>query len=71
MFFQDPNLDEINIRGSISIENISLSRNCDIKTTNAKSVTDASIWLMFISENSDSLEIAEHSLFNSPIIIHR
>ena len=28
---------------SISMENISFSRNCDIKTTNAKSVTDASI----------------------------
>ena len=46
----------------ISIENISFSRNCDIKTTNAKSVTDASILVMFISKNSDTLEIAEHSL---------
>ena len=26
---------------------------------------------MFISKNSDTLEIAEHSLFNSPIIIRR
>ena len=30
---------------------------------------DASIWVMFISKNRDTLEIAEHSLFNSPIII--
>ena len=57
--------------GSISIENISFSRNCDIKTTNAKSVTDHSIWVAFISKNSVTLEIAEHSLFNSPIIIRR
>ena len=52
--------------GSISIENISFSRNCDIKITNAKSVTDATIWVMFISKNSDTLEIAEHSLFKGP-----
>ena len=32
---------------------------------------DASIWVVFISKNSDKLEIAEHSLFNSPIIIRR
>ena len=30
---------------------------------------DASIWVKFISKNSDMLEIAEHSLLNSPIII--
>ena len=38
---------------------------------NAKSVTDASVWEMFISKNIDTLEMAEHSLFNSPIIIRR
>ena len=52
---------------SISIENISFSRNSDIKTTNAKSVKDTSIRVTFI----DMLEIAEHSLLNSPIIIPR
>ena len=52
--------------GSISIENISFSKNCDNKITNAKSVTDATIWEMFISKNSDTLEIAEHSLFKGP-----
>ena len=59
------------MHGSILIENISLSRNCDIKTTNTKSVTDASIWVMFIFKDSDTLEI-ENSLLNSPtsIIIH-
>ena len=57
------------MRGSISMENIFFSRNCDIKITNTKSVTDASIRVMFISKISDTLEIAEHSLFNSPIII--
>ena len=59
------------MRGCISIENISFSRNCDIKITNAKSITDSSIWVMFISKYSDTLEIAEHSLFNSPIVILR
>ena len=59
------------MRGSISIENITFSRNCDNKITNAKSITDASIWAMFISKNSDTFKIAEHSLFNSHIIIHR
>ena len=36
-----------------------------------RSVTDASVWLilMFISKNSDTLEIAKLSLFNYPIII--
>ena len=54
-------LDEQNyVHGSISIENTSFSRNSDIKTTNVKSVTDASIWVMFISKNSDTLE-KEHS----------
>ena len=31
---------------------------------------DASIWVMFISKNSDTLDI-EHILLKSPIIIHR
>ena len=34
------------MHGSISIENDSFSRYCDIKTTNAKSVTDTSIWVI-------------------------
>ena len=42
---------------SISIENKSFSRNCDIKTANAKSVMDAFIWVMFFIKNSDTLEI--------------
>ena len=33
-----------------------------------QSVTDASIWVKFISKISNTLEI-EHSLLNSPIII--
>ena len=57
------------MRGSIAIENMLFSRNYDINITNAKSITDDSIWVMFISKISDMLEIAEHSLFNSPIII--
>ena len=36
-----------------------------------KGIMDASIFVMFISKNSDTLEIAEHSLFNSPFIIRR
>ena len=69
--FSRPLLKRSNIHGSISIENISFSRNRDIKITIAKSVTDASIWVMFITKNSDTLEIEEHILFNSPIIIRR
>ena len=49
----------------------SIQKHIDIKTTNAKSVTDASIWVMFISKHSDTLEIAEHILLNSFIIIRR
>ena len=49
------------MRGSISIENISFSRNCDDKIANAKSVMDASIWVVFIPQNRDMIEIAEHS----------
>ena len=56
------------MQGSLSIENISFSRNCDIKTTNAKSVPYASIWVMFISKISGTPEI-EHCLLKSPIII--
>ena len=59
------------MRGSILIENMSFSRNCDIKITNAQRVAGASIWVMFISKNSNTLEIAQHSLFYSPIIIRR
>ena len=47
------------------------SRNCDIKITNEKSVMDASFWVMFSSKNSDTVDIVEDSLFNSPIIIRR
>ena len=55
--FSRPLLAQTCIHLSISIENISLSRNCDIKTINAKSVTDASIWVMRISKNSDTLKV--------------
>ena len=56
-FFSRPLFEQINMQISILIEAILFSRNCDNKTTNAKSVKDASIWLMFISKNSDTLEI--------------
>ena len=46
---------------------ISISSDCDIKITNAKGVTDASIWVMFTSRNT--LAIAGQSLFNFPIVI--
>ena len=55
------------MRRSISIKNIWFARNCDIETTNAKSVMDASIWVMFISKNKDTFEIAEHSLL--PVLL--
>ena len=47
------------MHGSISIENISFSRNCYIKSK--KSVTDASVWLKCISKNSNT-HVIEHSL---------
>ena len=49
-------------------KHVVFSRNCDINITNAKSITDASIWVKFICKNSDTLEI-EHCLLNAPIII--
>ena len=55
------------MQGSISIENTSFLRHCDIRITNGKSVTDASILEMFLSKNSDMLEIAEHGLIISII----
>ena len=69
--FSRPLLEGNYMHGSISIENISFPRNWDIKITNANSVTDASVWAMFISANSDTLKIAKHSLFSSPINICR
>ena len=54
--FSRPLLQRNYIRGSISINIISFSRNCDIKQK-MKSVTDACIWVMLISINSDTLEI--------------
>ena len=62
-YFSRPLLERSYMHEFISIENISFSRNCDIKITNAKSITNASIWVMFISTNSDMLEIVEHSRF--------
>ena len=61
------------MRGSIEAlwQKKSFSRNCDIKITNAKSVTDTTIWVMFIFKNSETLEIVEHSKFNSPNVIPR
>ena len=41
-----------------------------LKQQIVKSPTDASIWVMFISKNSNMLEI-KHSLFHSHIIINR
>ena len=50
--FSRPLFERNYMHGSISIENISFSRNCDIKITNAKSTTDASTWVIFISTNN-------------------
>ena len=59
--FSRPLLERNCMHGSILIENMSFSRNCDIKTTNVKRVMDASIWVMFISKISNTPEI-EHDL---------
>ena len=60
------------MRGSISIENISFSR----KWYNYK--CEERHWRFYLvnvylleTKNSDTLDIAEHGLFNSPIIIRR
>ena len=42
-----------------------------MKTSNSKSVMNASIWVVYISKYSDMLEEVEHSLFNSPFILRR
>ena len=56
MFFSRPLLERNYMYGSISIEIKSFSKQCDIKTTNAKSVTDASIWVVFISKKATRLK---------------
>ena len=50
------------MHGSISKENISFSRNFNIKSTNAKCHA-----CFYLGRNSDTLEI-EHCLLNSPIM---
>ena len=58
--------------GSILLENIPFSRNCDTKINKSKSVTDASPLEVFISKKCDTLEIKLSQLIiNSPIIIPR
>ena len=52
----------------ISIENISFSRNCDIKTTKCEESHRCFYLGKAYSRNSYTVEI-EHSLLNSPIII--
>ena len=45
-------------------------RYCDIKTTKCDSVTDPTIWVKFISKDSNMLQL-QYSLFNTPIIVSR
>ena len=40
-----------------------------LKQQNAKSVMDASIWVMFFSKNSHTRTLDQSSLLNSPFII--
>ena len=40
-----------------------------LKQQNAKSVTDASFWVMFIFKNSDKRTLDQSSLIDSPIVI--
>ena len=65
------------MRGSISKENISFSRNCDIKKkqhykitkTNKREERHGRFYLFNVYlERSDTLEIAKHGLFNSVIL---
>ena len=63
MFFQDLFLNELTCMDPFREIVI-------LQQLNAKSVMDTSIWVNFISKNSNTLEI-EHSLLYSPIIILR
>ena len=65
MFLQDPYLNGI----TCTIKTYCFQEIVVLKH-NAKSVTDASIWVKSISKNSNTLEI-EHSLLKTPIIIPR
>ena len=58
------------MHGSISIKTYRFQEIVITKQQNAKSVTDASIWVKFISKSSITLDI-EDSLLYSPIIIRR
>ena len=56
------------MHGTISIENIAFSRNCDIKTSKCEECHGRFYLVKLISNDSNTLRI-EHSLLNSPIII--
>ena len=65
------NVFQDHMHGSIPIKTYRFQEIVILKQQNAKSVTDASICGKFISKNSNSLEILEHCLLNSPVIIPR
>ena len=68
MFFQDSYLNKITCTDPFQQKTYSFQEMVILKQQNAKSIMDASLWVIFISKNSNTLEI-EHSLLNSPIMI--
>ena len=66
--FSRPLLVRNYMHGCISIDNISLQEIVVLNQQDAKSITNASIWLKFISKNMKTPRI-EHSLLNSAIMI--
>ena len=70
MFFQDLYLNEITYTDLLQKKTYRFQEIVILKQQNAKSVTDTSIWVKFISKNSNTSQI-EHSLLYSPIIIPR
>ena len=61
MFLKTLTWTKLHVRIHFDRKYISYSRICDIKTTNAKSVTNTSMCVMFISKNSNPHEI-EHTV---------
>ena len=68
MFFQDPYLNEITCKVPFRYKTYRFQEIVILKQQNVKSNMNTSVWVKFIFNNSNMLEM-EHSLCNSPIII--
>ena len=66
MFLQDPYWNKITCTDAFQWKTYCFQEIVILKQQNAKSVTDASIWVMIISKNSNTLG-KEHGLLSSSI----